>query len=100
MDANMQVREVRLQVLHIFGPRHLVDARRCGLLQSEETRPQNVDVEVMQKRRQLALPVPDDGFSYAGLRLCDELPALRPDRALQIRILLGPAPSLHGLRSG
>src|SRR5271166_3775298 len=31
---------------------------------------------------------------------CARLPALRPDRALQIRIHLGPAPSLRGLRSG
>ena len=69
VDPSMQVPEVRLQVLCIFGPRHLVDARRCGLLQTEEARSQNVDVDVMQKRRQLALPVPDDGFSYAGLRL-------------------------------
>ena len=53
----MQVREVRLQVLRIFGPRHLVDAWGCGLLQTEETRPQNVDVDMMQERRQLALPV-------------------------------------------
>jgi hypothetical protein len=43
-----------------FGPRHLVDARRCGL---RTARPQNVDVDVMQKRRQIAPLVPDDGFS-------------------------------------
>jgi hypothetical protein len=55
-------------VFCVFGPRHLVHARRRGLLRSEEARWQNVDVDVMQKRRQLALPVPDDGFSYAGLR--------------------------------
>ena len=55
MDPSMQVPEVRLQVLCIFGPRHLVDARRCGLLQTAEACSQNVDVDVMQKRRQLAL---------------------------------------------
>src|SRR5208282_1997602 len=37
---------------------------------------------------------------YAGLRSRHSFPALRPDRALQFRILLGPAPSLHELRSG
>jgi hypothetical protein len=32
---------------------------------------------------------------------CDTgFPALRPDHALQVGILLGPDPSLHGLRSG
>jgi hypothetical protein len=28
-----------------------------------------IEVNVMQERRQLALSVPGDGFSYAGLRL-------------------------------
>jgi len=46
----------------------------------------------------LVLSVPDDGFSYADLRL--DTATLRPDRALQFRILLGPAPSLHERRRG
>jgi hypothetical protein len=54
----------------------------------------------MQERLQLVLSVPGDGFSYAGLRAGHGFPALRPDRPLQLRTLLGPAPSLHGLRSG
>ena len=53
----------------VFGPSHLVDAWRGGLLQTKEAYPQNVDGEVMQERRQLVLSVPVDGFSYAGLRL-------------------------------
>jgi hypothetical protein len=65
----MQVYEVRLEGLCVLGPRHLVDARSSGLLQAEEARPQDVDVDVMQERRQFALSVPGDGFSYAGLRL-------------------------------
>jgi hypothetical protein len=52
-----------------YSVRHLVDARRRGLLQTEEARPQDIDVDVMQERRQFALSVPGDGFSYAGLRL-------------------------------
>ncbi|MGB6284719.1 MAG: hypothetical protein WBG18_09935, partial [Xanthobacteraceae bacterium] len=40
------------------------------LLQTEEARSQNADVDVMQKRRQLALHVPDDGFSYRACA-CD-----------------------------
>src|SRR6478672_3168576 len=94
MDANMQAQEVCLKVLCVLDPRPLIDTWSSGLLQSEEACPQDLNVDVMQERRQLVLSVPGDGFSYAGLR------ALRPDRALQLRILLGPAPSLHGLRSG
>jgi hypothetical protein len=49
---------------------HVISStRRCCLLQTEEARPQDIDVDVMQERRQLALSVPGDGFSYAGLRL-------------------------------
>ena len=78
MDPCMQVHEACLKVLCVFGPRHLVDTWRGGLLQTEEARPQNINGEVMQKRRagqprhrrrQPVLSVPDDGFSYAGLRL-------------------------------
>jgi hypothetical protein len=69
MDACMQVREACLKVLCVFGPRHLVDTWRGELLQTEEARPQNINGEVMQKRRQLVLSIPDDGFSYADLRL-------------------------------
>ena len=65
----MEVREVLLEAFRVLGPRHLVDAGRGGLLQPEEARPQNIDGEMMQERRQLVLSVPDDGFSYAGLRL-------------------------------
>ena len=69
MDACMQAHEACLKVLCVFGPRHLVDTWRGELLQTEEARPQNINGEVMQKRRQLVLSIPDDGFSYADLRL-------------------------------
>ena len=65
----MQVPEVCLKVLRVFDPRHLVDTRRCRLLQTEEARPQDIDVDVMQERRLLVLSVLGDGLSYAGLRL-------------------------------
>ena len=68
VDASMQVQEVCLKVLCVFAPRHLIDTWRCGLLQSEEACPQDINVDVMQERRQLVLSIPDDGFSYAGLR--------------------------------
>ena len=68
MDANMQAQEVCLKVLCVFDPRPLIDAWGSSLLQSEEACPQNLNVDVMQERRQLVLSVPGDGFSYAGLR--------------------------------
>jgi hypothetical protein len=47
----MQVQEVCLKVFCVFDPRHLVDTRRRRLLQTEEARPQDIDVDVMQERR-------------------------------------------------
>jgi hypothetical protein len=68
MDANMQAQEICLKVLCVFDPRPLIDTWGSSLLQSEEACPQDLNVDVMQKRRQLVLSVPGDGFSYAGLR--------------------------------
>jgi hypothetical protein len=65
----VEVREVLLKARRVFGPGHLVDARRGRLLQTEEARSQNVDGEMMQERRQFILSVPGDSFSYTGLRL-------------------------------
>ena len=60
--------EVCLKVLCVLDPRPLIDTWSCSLLQSEETCPQDLNVDVMQERRQLVLSIPGDGFSYAGLR--------------------------------
>jgi hypothetical protein len=37
-----------------------IDARRSGLLQTEEAQPQNSNVNVLPARRQLALSAPGD----------------------------------------
>jgi hypothetical protein len=60
----MQLCEVRLEALRVLGPRHLVDT-----FSPKKLARKNIDVDVMQERRQLALSVPGDGFSYAGLRM-------------------------------
>jgi hypothetical protein len=68
MDVSMQAQEVCLKVLCVLDPRPLIDTGSSSLLQSEEACPQDLNVDVMQERRQLVLSVPGDGFSYAGLR--------------------------------
>jgi hypothetical protein len=57
VNTSVKICEVGLDVLHV------VDTRRSGPLQIEEARPQNIDADVMQERRQLALSVPGDGIS-------------------------------------
>ena len=54
--------EVCLQILSVFGPRHLTDTRRDKPLQAEEARSQSIDAYVMEERSQLTLFVPGNGF--------------------------------------
>src|SRR5262249_23631960 len=68
VNSMMETCEVRLQILHVLGPRHLIDTARGRVLESEHARPQPGDADVMQERRELSLFVPGNGFSYAGLR--------------------------------
>ena len=68
-NARVQISEVSVKVCSVLTPRHLVDANRRRLLQIEEGRPQTIHGDVVQERRQLLLGVPDDGFTYASLRL-------------------------------
>ena len=58
----MQAQEVCLKVLCVFDPRPLINTWGCSLLQSEEAPAQDLNVDVMQERRQLVLSVPGDGF--------------------------------------
>jgi hypothetical protein len=50
-------------------PRQPIDAGRGGLLQSEESRPQNIDADMMQERGQRLCSIPGYSFSYASLRM-------------------------------
>ncbi len=67
----MQAQEVRLKVLCVFDPRPLIDTWSSSLLKSEEACPQDLNVDVMQERRQLVFSVPGGGFSCADLRAPD-----------------------------
>ncbi len=88
-----------LEAFRVFGPCHLVDARHSGLLQTEEARPQNIDAEMMQERRQFILSVPGDGFSYCGPAPVTQLPGSASGPCFAVRAFsLAPAPSLHELR--
>ena len=98
MDPSMQIVEPGLKVCLVVLPRHAVHARRGFALECVERHPERVDVDVVEKRGEpLLLPLPC-GLSYTVQRLGHAIPALRPERALLIRVPLGPRPSLHRLR--
>src|SRR5919106_2093102 len=97
--ASMQIREVGLEVRLVLVPGDAVDAR-CGFaLQLVKRKAQQVDVHMVQERRQPDLLIPPCGATYAVHCLGYACPALGLVRAAPDRIALGPAPSLHRLRS-
>ena len=100
LSESLQISEVSVKVCRVVHPCQSVNARCSLLLDIKEGPPQDVGADVMQERCQFLLLVPGYSSSYAGLRLCHGFPTLRPDRALQFRIPLGPIASLHQLRSG
>ena len=69
VNACREISEVSLKVCRVVHPRHVVDANGCAFLQIEECPAESVDRDVVQKRRQLLLWVPGNGFTYASLRL-------------------------------
>jgi site-specific DNA recombinase len=69
MHTCVKALEVCLQTLLVLCPRQPVDPRRGVLLQSEESRPQNIDADMMQECGQRLCFVPGYGFSYASLRM-------------------------------
>ena len=69
MHACVKALEVCFQALFLLCPRQPVDPGRGGLLRSEESRPQNIDVDMMQKRGQQLWSIPRYSLSYASLRM-------------------------------
>src|SRR5918995_1941056 len=94
----MQIREVGLEVCLVLMPGDAVDAWCRPTLQLVKRKAQQVDVHVVQERRQPDRLIPPCGATYAVHCLGYACPALRLVRAAQDRIALGPAPSLHRLR--
>ena len=94
----VQILEPWLEVCLVVLPRHAVHAGSRLALERVERRSQRVDVDVVEKRGEpFLLPLPC-GLPYAVQRLGHALPVLRPERALLVRVPLGPRPSLHRLR--
>src|ERR687898_260025 len=91
----MQIREVGLEIRLVLVPRDAVDAWCRPALQLMKREPQQVDVHMVQERRQPDLLIPPCGATYAVHCLGYACPALGLVRAAPDRIALGPAPSLH-----
>src|ERR1039458_5485163 len=82
----------------VVVPRHTIHTRGGFTLKRVERRPERIDTDMVQERGELfLLPLPC-GLPYAAQRLGHASPALRPVRALLIRVPLGPRPWLRRLR--
>ena len=99
-EGSAQISEVSVKVCFVGPPCQSIYSR-CGVfLEFEERLTKQIDADVVEERSELLLfPSPCD-FPYAFQRLGHACPALRPVRALLVRIPLGPHPLLHRLRSG
>src|SRR5262249_49833725 len=98
VDLPVEVLEMALEFRLVVLPCHSVYTG-CGLaFERKERRPECVDVEMVEKRGEPLLLLAPCGLPYAAQRLDHALPALRPVRALLIRVSLGPCPWLHRLR--
>jgi hypothetical protein len=98
MDSSVEVLEVAPEVRLIVLPRHSVDTGGSFALERVECRPERIGVDMVEKRGEpFLLPFPCS-LSYAVQRLGHALPGLSPERALLVRVPLGPCPWLHRLR--
>src|SRR5271166_3744268 len=94
----MQILDPEFEVRLVILPRHTIHGGGGFALKRLERRPQLVDIDMVEERSELfLLPLPC-GLPYAAQRLGHASPALRPVRALLIRVPFGPRPWLHRLR--
>ena len=91
--ASMQIDEVGLEIRLVLVPGDAVDARCRPALQLVKRKAQQVDVHMVQERRQPDPFIPPCGATYAVPCLGYACPALGLVRAAPDRIALGPAPS-------
>src|SRR3984893_5703084 len=98
LDPSMQILDPEFEVRLVVLPRHTIHAGGGFALKRVERRPERIDTDMVEERGELLLlPLPC-GSPYAAQRLGHASPALRPVRALLIRVPLGPRPWLHRLR--
>jgi hypothetical protein len=94
----MQILDPEFEIRLVVVPRHTIHAGGGFTLKRVERRPERIDTDMVEERGELfLLPLPC-GLPYAAQRLGHASPALRPVRALLIRVPLGPRPWLHRLR--
>src|SRR5580704_11170011 len=94
----MQILDPEFEVRLVVLPRHTIHTGGGFALKRVERRPERIDTDMVEERGELLLlPLPC-GLPYAAQRLGHASPALRPVRALLIRVPFGPRPWLHRLR--
>ena len=93
VDLFVEVLEIGLEVRLVVLLCHPVHAGSGLALKRVKRRPERIDTDMVEERGELfLLPLPC-GLPYAAQRLVHASPALRPVRALLIRVPLGPRPA-------
>src|SRR5262245_33604088 len=78
LDPRDQTSEVSLKVCVVALPRHAVHAGGGVAFEREERFPKQIDVDVVEERGKLPLPLYPCCLPYAIERLCHALPTLCP----------------------
>ena len=99
MHPSVQVLEVRLQVLPVGRPRHPVHPRSGLGANRPVGRPQAVEVDVVQQRREPCILVPSCYFTHTIQPTWHAWSGTVSGTCRAVRVPLGQAPSLHHLRS-
>ena len=94
----MQILDPEFEIRLVVLPRHAIHAGTGLALKRLERRPERIDTDVVEERGGLFLLLLPRGLPYAAQRLGHASPALRPVRALLIRVPLGPGPWLRRFR--
>src|SRR6202043_2929917 len=96
----MQILDPEFEIRLVVVPCHTIHAEGGFTFERVERRPERIGTDMVEERGELfLLPLPC-GLPYAAERLDHASPALRPVRALLIRVPLGPRPWLNRLRHG
>ena len=98
MNPSVKILEVVLQVAPVVHPRHAIDARRGLGLQRPICRPQAIDVDVMQQRREPRFLVFHCDSSHTIQRMLHVQSGAVSGTRCAGRVPLGRSPFLDRLR--
>ena len=98
MDPSMQIPKIRLEIQPVVRPRHAIHSRSGLRPQREVRRPQAIDIDVMQERREPRILVLPRRSAHTIQVTRHAHPGSESGTCFPGRVPLGRSYSLHYLR--